>query len=210
MRNRIIYLLIILLTFGMHQVFGQATLREAQRQTELLNYNEAISLYEKAFEKKESLLAAKGLAESYRQLNNYQFAESWYAKVVQIDGHEPIDVFYYAEALRNNSKYTEAKEWYQKYQQEAGTEALPNTNKLIASCDSAHNWMLKPVNFTFRLDTSLNTAESDWGAVPYKNGIVFTSDRILNANYMKENRFLFFNANNNLKKVITVGQVYPI
>lgn len=201
MRKRLIYMLITLIISGVNQqLYAQASLREAQRQTELLNYNQAIGLYEKAFEKNESVAAARGLAESYRQLNNYPFTESWYAKVVQMEGHEPLDLYYYAEALRNNSKYAEAKEWYQKYQVEAGSEVLPGTGKLIASCDSARNWMLKPVNYAFRLDTSLNTAESDWGAVPYKNGIVFTSDRILNADYMKENRFLFFNANNNLKK----------
>ncbi|MCO4292164.1 OmpA family protein [Solitalea sp. MAHUQ-68] len=202
MIRRCTYIILSLLLLTIKTVFGQATLREAQRQAELLNFNDAVGLYEKAFDKRETLQSARGLADSYRLLHNYQFAESWYAKVVLMEGHEPMDVFYYAESLRNNSKYAEAKEWYKKYQQEAGNEVLTTIPQLINACDSAGYWMQNPVNFVFKLDTSLNTPQSDWGAFPYKNGIVFTSDRILNQKADKK-PILFFDANNTLKKDVS-------
>ncbi|POY35324.1 flagellar motor protein MotB [Solitalea longa] len=202
MIRRFTYLIISFLLLGCQYVFAQATLREAQRQAELLNFNDAINLYEKAFDKRETLMAARGLADSYRQLHNYPFAESWYAKVVQMEGHEPMDLFYYAEALQNNSKYHESKQWYLKYKEEAGEEVLSNLEQLISACDSAGYRMQHPVNFVFKLDTSLNTLQSDWGAFPYKNGIVFTSDRIINQKASKK-PILFFDANNTLKKDVS-------
>ncbi|POY37776.1 flagellar motor protein MotB [Solitalea longa] len=198
---RLLYLYALLtICLAVNKVNAQAVLREAQRQSELLNYQQAIHLYEKAFNKKKTIASARGLAESYRQLNEYTLAETWYAQVVEMKEAQPADFLYYAESLRNNAKYDKAKEWYKKHQTEAGKDAVPNIGSLIASCDSAKYWMLKPVNYDFTHDTLLNTPQSDWGAVPYKNGIVFTSDRIIDPNYMKDKRFLFFNVNNNLKK----------
>ncbi|WP_276573974.1 OmpA family protein [Solitalea lacus] len=202
MLKRALYISIFIVCSGVQAVFAQASLREAQRQIELLNYNDAISLFEKAFNKKISLVAAKGLAESYRQLNNYQFTESWYAKVVQMDGHEPVDEFYYAEALRNNSKYGEAKSWYQFYKKQVGADAFPNIDLLIASCDSAKIWMQNPVDYLFQLDTTLNTRQSDWGAIPFKNGVVFTSDRIIASTAKNNKPILYFDSNNNLNRSV--------
>ncbi|SMO67256.1 OmpA family protein [Solitalea koreensis] len=192
----------ILLAVFMSTVYGQAELREANRQAEMYNFSDALNLYKAAWEKRETLASAKGLANCYRQLNDYKFMESWYAKVVQMEGHDAMDLFFYAEALRNNSKYAEAKLYYGKYAVMAADKQLTNTAKLIASCDSAQIWMSKPVKYSFHLDTTLNSGQGDFAAVAYQNGVVFSSDRITEQGLRKDRRFLVFNANNNLHKAV--------
>src|SRR2546428_664748 len=190
----------VILTLFISTVYGQAELREANRQAELFNFSNALNFYNAAWEKKESLASAKGLANCYRQLNDYKFTESWYAKVVQMEGHDAMDLFYYAEALRNNSKYAEAKQYYNKYAEMATDEKLSNIAQLIASCDSAQVWMSKPVKYSFRLDAMLNSSQGDFAPVAYQNGIVFSSDRIPELGLHKDHHLIVFNANNNLRK----------
>ncbi|UKJ06467.1 OmpA family protein [Solitalea lacus] len=195
-------LIISILLISQTGAYAQASLLEAQRQSELLNYSVAIGLYEKAFERRATYTAAQGLAESYRKVNNYAATESWYAKVVQMPDHTAMDVFYYAEALRNNSKYAEAKGIYESYLKEAGGSALPIIGQLVQSCDSAVVWMQHPVKYIFKLDSALNTPQSDWGVAKYQNGIVFSSDRIIDSSAVKDKRFLHFDIDNNLSKKV--------
>ncbi|HEY0176304.1 MAG TPA: OmpA family protein, partial [Pedobacter sp.] len=46
----------------------------------------------------------------------------------------------------------------------------------------AQYWIKNPVLFTLVNEKALNTTAADWAAVNYKNGIVFTSDRLSPAN----------------------------
>lgn len=167
------YALCLCLLVSTFDATAQYILNEADKQYENFRYAKAIDLYEQAYKKKATLHAAERLADCYRFNNNYKQAESWYAIAAAYPESKPENILHYAQALQNNSKYAEAKVQYQKYP--ATDAALKNT--WVMSCDSAIEWMKHPEVIEMDNFKALNSVKSDWGAVAYMNGIVFTSDR---------------------------------
>ncbi|WAC40912.1 OmpA family protein [Pedobacter sp. SL55] len=162
------------------QLKAQYVLKEANEQFELYNYEKAIALYTAAYQKKKSLLATERLAESYKQLRDFKQAASWYALLTQTEGAKPEAFKDYGDMLRNTSKYSEAKVQYAKYASllsKATPEQLGQIAKWQQSCDSAQLWMANPKRIGIDNQQALNSAQSDWAAVSYQNGVVFTSDR---------------------------------
>ncbi|RZK72083.1 MAG: flagellar motor protein MotB, partial [Pedobacter sp.] len=97
--------------------------------------------------------------------------------LISTEGSKPDAILNYARALQNNSKYSEAKEQYIKYAESNPAVSTVQKNLWLQSCDSAVKWMQNPKNVTINNEKGLNSLQSDWGAVKYLNGIVYTSDR---------------------------------
>jgi outer membrane protein OmpA-like peptidoglycan-associated protein/tetratricopeptide (TPR) repeat protein len=161
---------------------AQFILKEADKQFGLYNYTTAVQLYTEAYQAKKTLHAAQRLAESYRLMRNYKQAESWYAIVQSMDGAKPDTFKWYAQMLQANAKFTEAKLAFEKYEALL-SNATPNQLKQIdiwkASCDSAVVWMKNPKPISVFNEKTLNTPQSDFGAIAHNNAILFTSDRPL-------------------------------
>lgn len=170
---------------------SQYVLKEADQQFELFNYSKAIDLYEQAFKKKESLHAAERLASAYAFSNNYRQAESWFAIAVKIPGSKPENILGYAKALQSNSKYREAKVQYKAYINAGKDISVRQANVWLASCDSALKWMKNPKQIELINQKTLNSAQSDWGAINYNGAVVFTSDRLDKGFQSKEKSALF-------------------
>ncbi|WP_443943535.1 OmpA family protein [Pedobacter sp. AW1-32] len=156
---------------------AQYAMKEADKQYELFNYAKAIDLYEQAYKKKASLHAAERLANAYSLNNNYLQAESWYAIASKMSGSNPENILGYARSLQNNSKYVEAKVEYQNYIDLKKDISEKQQNVWLSSCDSAIKWMAHPKLLEITNFSALNSPQSDWGAVEFEDGIVFTSDR---------------------------------
>lgn len=178
MRNAIKLSIILVLVIAQGQFAkAQYVIKEADVQYELFNYIKAIELYTSAYQKKKTTHAAERLAESYRLTRDYKQAESWYAILVTMEGSKPDAVLKYAESLRHNAKYLEAKIQFNKYADLDKATTAAQRSLWSASCDSAVKWMQKPRSVTIKNEQSLNSAQSDWGAVKYESGLIFTSDR---------------------------------
>ncbi|MCF6404995.1 OmpA family protein [Chitinophaga filiformis] len=175
--KKIHYALSLCLLFSSLNSMAQYVIKEADKQYEVFKYAEAISLYEQAYNKKATLHAAERLGDCYRLNNNYPQAEHWYAIATGMPGSKPENLLFYARALQNNSKYAEAKAQYQKFATADKTIAKEQKDVWIASCDSAISWMKAPAPLKIDNYKLLNSAKSDWSAVPYQGGMVFTSDR---------------------------------
>lgn len=186
-----IVIAILLLTLT---VKAQYVLKEADTQFELFNYNKAIGLYQKAYHKKKTLHAAQRLAASYRLMDNYPEAEKWYAIAAALPESPVENTLYYAKALQSNAKYNEAKTAYQHYISLKPEVSTAQQQIWLASCDSAQYWIKNPAPATLVNEKGLNSAGSDWGAVAYQQGIVFTSDRNFSGNTkgLKSKPFLKF------------------
>jgi peptidoglycan-associated lipoprotein len=172
----ILFTLLSLMIFN-YSLKAQKEIKQADQQFELFNYIKAIDLYEQAYKKKETLHAAERLASAYSLINDYKQAESWYAIVVNLPDSKPEHILNYAKALQSNSKYTEAKAAYKKYIGLSNENNTAQQNIWLASCDSALKWMKNPGKIDVANQKPLNSSQSDWAAVPYQGGIVFTSDR---------------------------------
>lgn len=157
---------------------GQSELRKANRHYENYEFALALKQYNKVLEKREAdLYLAQRIAESYRLTRNSQQAESWYEKVVKMEGRGPMHIYFYAEALRRNGKYEEAKEQYMLWGEEL-PEKADLAQELIKSCDMAMLWMSKLAVADVKPLKELNDANcSDFSPIQYGDDIVFSSDR---------------------------------
>ena len=189
----IILAYVVVFAFCAGPVKGQYVLKQANGKALLYNYSQAIPLYTKAYKKKKTIDAARGLAESFRLIKDYVFAESWYAKVVAFKEHTPEDKFHYAEVLMNNSKYAEAREVLQQYLlQKPGDAVAQNMHK---GCSNALDWLTNPMRGNLENIQALNTQWSDWSTAFDNDKIIFASDRP----YDSLRRAEFFR-NSNIKK----------
>lgn len=196
--RKIHYALSLCLLFSSVNSMAQYVIKEADKQYEVFKYAEAISLYEEAYNKKATLHAAERLGDCYRLNNNYTQAEHWYSIATGMPGSKADNLFFYARALQNNSKYAEAKTQYQNYAAAGKNVPEELKNVWIASCDSAISWMKTPAPLKIDNYRPLNSEKSDWSAVPYQGGLVFTSDRFTDKAHQpkKHGRFLHFDTRN--------------
>ncbi|WP_316736799.1 OmpA family protein [Pedobacter aquatilis] len=173
-----ISLLFCLFIFFGNRANAQYALNDANQQYGLFNYSKAVELYQQAYKKKPTLFVAERIAKSYALMNDFRQSEKWYETISKMPEAKPEDILGYAKALQINSKYAEAKIQYLNYGSKAKDAVKKDLNIWVASCDSAVKWMQHPMAVKILNQSELNSAQSDWGAVKYENGFVFTSDRI--------------------------------
>ncbi|MFD3003739.1 OmpA family protein [Pontibacter toksunensis] len=158
---------------------GQSSLRKANNHYENYEFALALQNYEEAIQKRTpDLVTAKRIADSYRLTRQTQQAENWYSKVVKMTGREPMNLYYFAEALRSNGKYAEAKEQFMLWGEEM-PEKAEQAQDLIEATEMAIRWMNHPAVAKVEPLQVLNNANySDFSPMQYGNkGIIFTSDR---------------------------------
>ncbi len=149
-------------------------------------YAEAIKLYKRALKKDaKDIHVLEKLATSYRLLKDYKNAEEYYAMLVQLEGRPVAALFYYAEMLKNNGKADLAKEQYQKYAAVAPNDKtievkIKSLSELKEIVQQAPLFKIKPVS-------GINTNEDELAPAYYKNGLVYTSNRINDMVYFETN-----------------------
>jgi peptidoglycan-associated lipoprotein len=177
MRIKVLIICALMLCCFQANVKAQYVLNEADKEFEQYNYEKAIDLYEQAYKKKATLHAAQRLAACYKYQRNYKQTESWYAIAAGMEKSPEENTLEYAKALQSNSKYSEAKIQYNKYA-DLNKNLNPSLKSIwLRSCDSAMHWMKEPKSVIINNEKSLNSPQSDWGAVMQNGTIVFSSDR---------------------------------
>ncbi len=149
-------------------------LRQGNRLYKDLAYSMAIEEYQKGLSKKENAAARINLAESYRKMNNLPKAEEEYAKVVLTPEAEPIHKLRYGQLLMRSGKYVMARSYFDLYLQANPSDQ--SVARLRSSCDSITAWQKDSTKYTIQSST-LNTGQSNFSPVWYKDGIAFVSDR---------------------------------
>ncbi len=138
-------------------------------------YAQAAEIY-KVDADKGNIRAIRKIAECYRKINDYENAEKYYALVVADKNPVPKSFLYFGQMLMNNEKYDIAKIWLDKYYALKNADSV-FTKALIASCEigKSNNDIQRKI--TFRNLEKLNSKTSDFCAVPFEKGILFTSTR---------------------------------
>lgn len=161
-------------------VSGQ--LNKAEKKYGQLAYAQAIKAYEKHLKgnptDKEAI--AK-LADCYRRINDFKNAEIWFSRAVKSRSTDPINYFYYGQALMNNQKWEEAIPWFEKYQ-----EAKPGDlvgNEMLESCRNYTTFMEDSTLYEVVI-TNINTQEADFSPNIWNDKLIFASAR-------SRGRFLF-------------------
>ncbi|MVT08210.1 OmpA family protein [Chitinophaga tropicalis] len=167
-------LLTFLMTAGAAQ--GQYIIKQADTEAALYNYAKAIPLYEKAYSRKPTANAARGLADSYRKMNNYQQADAWYEKLLAMPDHTAADEVHYAQILISNGKHAAARTILDAYLLKMPGDKV--AENLRQGCDSTIQWQsVSPVGGDFENLQYLNSEWSDWSTAFNSGRIVFASDR---------------------------------
>ncbi len=153
-------------------------MRKGNKYFEHNDFALALAQYELAAAKRTpDLPTAQRIADAYRLTQRSQEAENWYAKVVAMPGRDPMNLYYYAEALRSNGNYEHAKEQYMRWTEEMPQQA-DRAQELMQATDQARKWMNKlPLAEVTRVQGLNAEGASDFSPVPYGNDIIFSSDR---------------------------------
>lgn len=185
---RLYFLILLLLT---QNAFAQ--LKRANKYYDNYEYAKAIQLYKKAA-KKDNTEALEKLANSYRITKNYKEAETTYAKLIKVQGINPINHFYYGLVLKNNNKIDEAKEQFKIYSNLAPNDKVASIS--VKSCEEIKLWIKKTQQFEVSPVEGLNSKHSDFCPVILdKDRIMFVSERTkdminFNANAINKQPYL--------------------
>jgi len=138
-------------------------------------YANAAALYVKLVDTKRPRLEDLGrLAMCYVQMNDYESAENWYARVVAAEGSTAEDLIRYGEVLKTNGKYAEAKQQLAAYATRTG-----DTDRIavqLAGCDSAIRWMADPTEHRLYNEAAVNTPLSEFSAYPDGNRVFYAGE----------------------------------
>lgn len=160
--------------------FSQTTrlLKSAEGNLNTSDYYYALQNYLKVYELKPNDQAViEKILMCNEYLRNYSDVLTWSELLVSLNGKNPVYRLRNARALHNLGKYKEAKTAYREYLKIVPQDKT-KIDFLIRSCDSALNWQHMPVVFKVLNMASINTRNSDWGLARYKNGYMFSSDRL--------------------------------
>lgn len=142
-------------------------------------YSEAIPYYEKAAKTDSSKLVLSNLGDCYRLTNNVNGQLMCYGGLIGKGSADPVQELYYGQALVENGEAEKAKPYFEKYSADSrGQNLASSLNKAAAYKRNADAY-----NLTF---ASFNSAQNDFSAVKFYDGIVFASTRKKTAWIKKE------------------------
>ena len=157
-------------------------LKVANRNFDNMSYVEAIRNYEDYLrtakagtpEMREALTK---LGYSYRKVQDYRNTERIYAEIIERFSKDvESEVYlYYAQALASNGKHKESQKMYSRYGQEQTTD-MRGRKFTVAYMDNSRFYQ---DSSTYKIDYlyALNSRQSDFSPMYYKNGLVFVSSR---------------------------------
>lgn len=168
-----LYLVLFVFAFQLTQAQSQ-DLKRAKRLFDRTYYSEAIPLYESIMNTNRSFEVVKNLADSYYNTNDYANAQRQYRFLIaRFPQAADADYYFkYAQTLKASGNYDEANKVLRAYFQSSNnTKAIENLDRdnLVLENISALGDRYKIKNL------SINTANSEFGAVPYKDKLVFAA-----------------------------------
>lgn len=175
-----IYITIALLVFSHALVCGQDSKANSLFKTGESDYNSfkyasAIASFESLLKSHPQNIEAEAmLADSYRQVKNYDKAVFWYGKLTSGNRIRPEWALRYAEVLANKKQYEGSELWYEKYLN------LVNKDKMASSFIKFYPniGLLLEENEEWKVDyMNINTASSEYSPMYYKDGLIFASNR---------------------------------
>ena len=170
-----IYFYILIVVFcPFTLIIGQKNLKELKGDKfyKEYSYTDAIKKYTSA-----GSLTVDGfrkLAESYRNIGDFDGAEESYNAFINKSKATPEDWFNYALVLKTNGKYDEANVWLKKF-----TEVRPSdlrAQNYVKTNNDFSTIRKDQGKFSVR-DLDLNTPDKDFAPTYYKESLVFTSSR---------------------------------
>lgn len=171
-------LLVIIFVFSIQFINAQdQDLARAKRFFDKTYYAEAIILYEKLAEEKPSQEVIKNLADSYYYTNDLIKAQRYYRLLVKNYNNDLNKDYYfrYAQALKATNSYDDANTVLREYYSKSGnSEDLANFENEIKILEN-----VSAIGKRFEIQNlAINTPNSEFGAVKYKENLVFAGVKL--------------------------------
>jgi len=171
-------LLVIIFVFSIQFINAQdQDLARAKRFFDKTYYAEAITLYEKLAEEKPSQEVIKNLADSYYYTNDLIKAQRYYRLLVKNYNNDLNKDYYfrYAQALKATNSYDDANTVLREYYSKSGnSEDLANFENEIKILEN-----VSAIGKRFEIQNlAINTPNSEFGAVKYKDNLVFAGVKL--------------------------------
>ncbi len=171
-------LLVIVFVFSIQFISAQSQeLSRAKRFFDKTYYSEAIVLYQKLADEKPSQEVIKNLADSYFYTNDLVKAQRYYRLLVSSYSNNLDREYYfrYAQTLKATNRDDDAnanlKEYYAK---SANSEDLANFEKDLKTLEN-----VTAIGKRFEIkNLAINTPNSEFGAVKYKEDLVFAGVKL--------------------------------
>jgi len=163
------------------QMDNSPLLRKALFEYQNLRFAAAIKELDKVLEKEpDNVSAQEMMAGSNRNIKNYVEAMHWYGELCKLKKIKPEWALYYAEALANKEKYEQSEQWYRKFLSLRPADRRADAfSKANLSSFSSNAGEYKVAY------SSINTDDSEYSPMYYKNGLLFISNR------QQKNRYVF-------------------
>ncbi len=168
--------ILLVLLGGLLALQTSAQFSRGEKKFNSFQYADAIPLFREAIAKDSSnIMAWNRLGDCYRLTNQIDKAEICYSKIAGRPDAPLISKFYYAQMLHTNGKHVRAKFWFKEFLLDDPNDQ--RSKDFIAAID---NWMLfvADSNRYAVSKININSDDADFGAIPYKDGIIFTSSRL--------------------------------
>jgi outer membrane protein OmpA-like peptidoglycan-associated protein/tetratricopeptide (TPR) repeat protein len=167
---------LLLCFYGSVEAQEQPDLRaRANRLFQEYQYANAAKGYLKlAVVKKPKLQDMERLAICYRKMNNFEDAETWYARVVADPKSNAENLILYGAVLKTNAKYEQAKKVLQEYAAKTGKQQ--SVANELAGCDSAQTWMAHPTAHKLRNEAAVNTQNAEFAAFPLGSTVYYAGE----------------------------------
>ncbi len=163
----------------------KVTIGTANKAFEKREYIVSADLYKRAYRSEADRMvkteAAFGAAESYRRINDYTNASTWYSKVLQFEPGNLEALYQLALIQKSEEKYEEARKTLEQYMTKGGNKK--EAERELEGCNKAAEWKKAKTRYMVVNERSLNSRYSDFAAVKVKDKEVFyTSDRLTGKN----------------------------
>jgi len=147
-----------------------ATRKKADELYDAFGYMKATDLYKGLKGGEKNQFVIEKMANSYRLNAQWEEAEYWYSQIIKDTGN-PKNFLHYAQVLQSNGKCEDAVRWYREYLKNAPDEK----REFISNCSELADFNKTEV--VVENLSQLNTEFSDFSPIPYKNGLLITSNR---------------------------------
>lgn len=174
--NMRLTILLLFVAFSASVFAQNKDLEKANQYFNNFNYSKAISLYKKLINEGENAYyATNKIAHAYRKMGNSQEAVNWFNRVLEYPDVDYSIYFYLSRELQKLKKYDEAAENLEEYYQRSGKK-----NNIQAPTMASYINELKNDSTRYEITPlAINTPFSEFGAVVYKDKLVFSTNRPL-------------------------------
>lgn len=199
-------LLIILFSFS--TAVAQRKLVKAREFKDNFQYSNALNLYATHFKSTVPRKAddIRDIAHCYLMMNDLDAAQQWLSRINGLSVYSPVEMLDYANALKSTGDYDNAVAQFRRYA-DFFPERAQKVPDWIESCKQAKVWIANPLSFEIINVESINSENSDFGLIPYRNGYIFSSDRTLeNKDY--NTKEIFGWTGNPYLKIFSISTIY--